>query len=126
MTATDIARGKVVEPGWYKLRIANIQSQQASDKAKNPGSDGVSVDFFIQDNPAYSTVPLNRYFSLTEKARGFLKPFLVALGFTVPEEGGEWDLDESLIDRELMGYIKNDTYEGRLTNKVEDFRPLVS
>ena len=114
----DLLRGKTVAPGWYKMRIKSVEDSEAStDQSTNTT---VSL-VIIQDGP-FKDVPLRRVFN--EKAPGFAIPLVQAItGKRMDEKGGTFDLSNA-IGREVFGYVKNSTYQGRMKNDVEDFLPV--
>lgn len=112
----DLLRGKTIEPGWHKMLIKNVTQEPAStDQSTN-----TIIDFTVVDGQ-FKDVPLRRYFS--EKAPGFIVPFLIACGAPVGEQGGTFDL-ERCKGKMILGYVINEMYNNRPTNKVEDFRPI--
>lgn len=118
VTREDMLRSKILEPGWYKARIKDITQETASDGE----STNTIVDFVVVEGQ-FKDTPLKRWFS--EKAPGFIVPFLTACGANVGENGGTFDLERSK-GREIYIYVKNEMYQNKPTNKVEDFRSLDS
>ncbi len=114
----DVLRGKTVEPGWYPCMVKEVSQEPAS----TDGSTNTIVDFTVTDGP-FKDVPLRRYFS--EKAPGFAVNFLKALGATIGDNGGNFDLEKAK-GRKMMVYVKNEMYEGSTRNRVEDFKPMPS
>jgi hypothetical protein len=117
ITREDMLRGKTVEPGWYKLYVKNVSQEPAT----TDGSTNTIIDFTVVEEGAFKDVPLRRYFS--EKAPGFIVPFLVACGAKMGADGGTFNM-ENCRGKTIMGYIINEMYNNRPTNKVEDFRLL--
>lgn len=115
VTREDMMRGKTVDPGWYKAIIKNVSQEPAN----TDGSTNTIVDFVVLEGP-FKDVPLRRFFS--EKAPGFIVPFLVACGAPVGEQGGTFDV-EKCKGKTIQVYVINEMYNNRSTNKVEDFRP---
>lgn len=116
VTREDMLRGKTLDPGWYKLFIKNVTQEPAG----TDGSTNTIIDFVVTEG-GFKDVPLRRWFS--EKAPGFIVPFLVACGAPVGEQGGTFDMDRCK-GKTILGYVINEMYQNRPTNKVEDFRPL--
>jgi hypothetical protein len=116
----DLLRGKTVAPGWYTCTIRNIEQE----KAKTDGSLNTKIMFTIEDSGAYQGIPIDKTFN--EKGAGFAKPFLEALlGRKLKEDGEDIDLDPARIKgRKMRVYIKNGSYQNRLTNQAEDFQPV--
>lgn len=118
ITREDLLRGKVVSPGWYPLYIKSVEKGEA----KTDGSMKVDVGFVIRADGPFKDVPVSRTFS--EKAPGFTVSFIEAVSKRKidPEKGGRFDL--AMAQNKLVwGYIKNEMYQNRLVNRVEDFRP---
>jgi hypothetical protein len=117
ITREDLLRGKVISPGWYVLFIKQVESGEA----KTDGSMKVDVSFAIQSPGAFLDVPVARTFS--EKAPGFAISFIEAVlrKKIDPEKGGSFDLTQSQ-GKKVWGYVKNEMYQNRLVNRVEDFR----
>jgi hypothetical protein len=112
----DILRSKVVTPGWYKMTIRNVTQEPAS----TDGSTNTIIDFLISEGE-FAGVPIKRYFS--EKAAGMAVNFFTACGATVGSEGATIEV-EKCKGRTIMVYVINDMYNGRPTNKAEDFKPV--
>lgn len=119
VTREDLLRGKTVAPGWYPLYIKSVEKGEA----KTDGSMKADVAFVVLAEGPYKDIPVSRTFS--EKAPGFTVPFIeaVAKKKVDPEKGGTFDLAMAQ-GKKVWGYIKNELYQNRLVNRVEDFRPF--
>jgi hypothetical protein len=125
VTREDMLRGKILDPGWYKVRV--------SKATQEPSSAGDSTNTWIhftvlggpeqKDKSKIVETPLRRCFS--EKAPGFIVPYLVACGAKVNEDGGEFDVEKS-VGKELMVYVKTGMYENKPQNNVEDFKAIAA
>src|SRR5512134_2755536 len=111
----DMLRGKVVTPAWYRVRIDNI--------GEAPSKDGGSTNFPVEGtiirnaddgNEEFAGVPLDWNFN--SKAIGFAVGFLQSFGVDI-EPGKRFEL-KSAEGRELDVFVENDTYQGRLVNRV--------
>ncbi len=113
----DIKRGTLVTPAWYLMRIETIGEAPSKNK-ENPSTnypvEGVILKNATDGSEEFAGVPITWNFN--SKAKGFITPFLEAFGVT-PEAGKRFDLN-SAIGKELQVYVENDTYDGRLINKV--------
>lgn len=118
ITRDDLLRSKVVSPGWYPLLVRSVEKGEA----KTDGSMKVSVVFIVQKDGPFKDVPIPHTFS--EKAPGFAVAFIESANKKKidGEKGGTFDLAQAQ-GRMVWGYVRNDTYQNRLINKVEDFRP---
>lgn len=113
----DILRNKTIDPGWYKVVIKKVSQEPAS----TDGSTNTWIDMVITDGP-FKDVPLRRNFN--EKGAGFAVPFIKALGGTINENGGSFDMERAQ-GKTLQVYVKNGMYNNRPQNQVEDFKPVV-
>jgi hypothetical protein len=118
----DILRSKVLDPGWYKARVTKVTQETAKSDGE---STNTWVDFVVLAGPAQKDgsspkdVPVRRCFS--EKAPGFIVPYLTACGASIKAEGGQYDIEKS-IGKEMNIYVANRMWEGNLQNDVKDFR----
>ena len=118
----DLMRGKVVEPAWYVVKIQNV--------GEAPSKDGGSTNYPVEgsivknaDNGSeeFANVPLDWNFN--SKAIGFAVGFLMAFGVDV-KAGARFDLANA-IGREVEIFVENDTWQGRMVNRVNHkYRPL--
>lgn len=121
----DLLRGKVITPGWYRTRIESLGEAPAKASDKGP-STNYPVEATIMFNgdtgdKQFSGCPLDWNFN--SKAIGFAVGFLAAFGVEV-KAGTRFDL-KSAEGRELDVFVENDTYQGRLVNRVpHKYRPI--
>jgi len=119
-------RSKVLDPGWYKARVTKVWQETAKSDGE---STNTWVEFVVIGGPAQkdgsspNDVPARRCFS--EKAPGFIIPYLTACGAAIKQEGGEYDIEKS-VGQEMSLYIKNRMWENNLQNDVTDFKALGS
>lgn len=116
ITPEDMLRDKVLDPGWYPAKVKEV----SQEPAKTDGSTNTIVDLTVASGPN-AGVPLRRYFS--EKAPGFALNFIRSLGVALGPQGGTVDLSKAK-GKVVEVYVKNETWEGRLRNSVEDFRAV--
>ena len=114
----DLLRGKIVTPGWYRVKIQSVGEAPAKASEKGP-STNYPVEATILFNgdtgdTEFAAVPLDWNFN--SKAIGFAVGFLQAFGVDV-KAGTRFDL-KSAEDRELDVFVENDTYQNRLVNRV--------
>lgn len=114
----DLRRGNVVPPAWYRVRIENIGEAPAKQSDKGP-STNYPVEgtiLFNADNGSkeFADTPLDWNFN--SKAIGFAVGFLQAFGVET-KAGTRFDL-KSAEGRELDVFVENDTYQGRIINRV--------
>ena len=117
ITREDLLRGKTIAPGWYPLFIKAVEKGEA----KTDGSLKVDVSFVVRGDSPFKDVPVGRTFS--EKAPGFTVGFIEAVMKKKidVDKGGTFDLAMA-TGKMVWGYIKNEMYQNRLVNRVEDFR----
>lgn len=117
----DLLRGKVVTPGWYRVRIDSV--------GEKPSRDGNSTNYPVEatiiknaDNGSteFAGVPID--YNFNSKAIGFAVGFLKSFGQEV-KPNQRFDLNAA-AGKELDVFIENDTYEGRIVNRVNHkYRP---
>jgi hypothetical protein len=122
-TEEDIKRGTLVDPSWYLAEIVDM-----FDKISKAGdSTNTVVDFKIISNEGGDTkfagVPVRIW--LSEKAPGLWKGFLSAFGIAMNPKGGSFDPQpDRFKGKRLYIMVTNEPFEGRMTNKVADYRPV--
>jgi hypothetical protein len=114
----DILRGIVITPGWYRVRINNVGEApaKASDKGPSTNYPVEGTVLFNGDNGdvQFANIPVDWNFN--SKAISFAIGFLKAFGVEV-KAGMRFDL-KSAEGKELDIFIENDTWQGRLVNRV--------
>jgi hypothetical protein len=117
ITERDILRGKIVTPGWYRVRVDTVGEAPAKDQTKGPSTnypvEGTIIKNADDGSTEFAGVPLDWNFN--SKATGFTIPFLSAFGVEV--KPGRVDL-KAAEGRELDVFVENDTYNNRLVNRV--------
>lgn len=126
-TERDLLRGVVVEPAWYRVRIDEVgESLAASGKTTNYPVEGTIL--FNADTGAtkfkdangneqsLAGVPTPAGWMFNSGAIGFAVGYLAAFGVDV-KAGQRIDLAASK-GKELDVFIENDTYQGRLVNRI--------
>ena len=120
ITKEDLMRSKAVKPGLYLLTIKNISQGPGKN---DPSSTVTTIDFEIKDSTAgdkeFIGVPVKHWIS--EKAAGYASGFFEAVTGKKITDGMQVPDLAQLIGRDVKGYIKNDIFNGRPTNKVDGF-----
>lgn len=121
----DLLRGTVVTPDWYRVRIESVGEAPAKASEKGPSTNyPVEATILFNGNTGdrqFERVPLDWNFN--SKAIGFAVGFLQAFGVEV-KAGTRFDL-KSAEGRELDVFVENDTYQGRVVNRVNHkYRPI--
>jgi len=114
----DLLRGKIITPGWYRVKIDSVGEAPAKQSDKGP-STNYPVEgtiLFNGDNgdTQFTGCPLDWNFN--SKAIGFSVGFLQAFGVEV-KANTRYDL-KSAEGKELDVFVENDTYQNRLVNRV--------
>jgi len=120
VTKADLLKGQMLPPGWKKAEVQAVYAK--------PSKDQESVNYWIVfaflDDPDGRTIEHN----FNSKALGIsLQNFLAACkGMPLAEfmtafpKSADIDL-ESTIGKQLHVKTKNEIFEGRPVNKIEDF-----
>lgn len=115
---SDLLRNKVVTPAWYLVLIEGHRDWAPS---KAGDSNNCYYDCVIEKNADtgetdFAGVPIELMFNDKPKARGFIEGFLRGLGVEVTS-GKRYD-GNSAVGRRLEVFVENDTYAGRVLNRV--------
>lgn len=122
LTPDDLKKGDLVQPpGWHPVEISDYKESPA----ESDGSTNCTFYFKIIDGPAKGT-PCQRLFN--EKAMGFAKGLLAAVGYPKNAQGG-YDIDsdqlKKMVGMKLKVYIEHGTSsKGNKFNDVKDYLPL--
>ena len=118
----DLLRGKVVEPAWYVMHIESVGEAPSKDGGStNYPVEGVIVKNADNGSEEFKGVPIDWNFN--SKAIGFAVGFLQAFGVDV-KAGARFDLNNA-AGKQLEVFVENDTYQGRMVNRVNHkYRPL--
>jgi len=116
----DLMRGKVVLPGWYRMKIESVGEQPAASKEGRSPSTNYPVEGTILYNAdtgdkEFEGVAIDWNFN--SKAMGFARGFLESLG-EVPTEGKRYEL-AAAEGKELDVFVENGIWQGRQVNRVE-------
>ena len=111
----DLLRGKVVEPAWYVMHIESVGEAPSKDGGStNYPVEGVIIKNADNGNEEFKGVPIDWNFN--SKAIGFAVGFLQAFGVDV-KSGARFDLANA-AGKQLEVFVENDTYQGRMVNRV--------
>lgn len=118
LTEDDVARGKSVdEAGWHPGKV--IKYEDATAK-----TDGSALYKYTAEITGGKYNKMKVFFQFSEKAMGFMVPFVRALGVPVGAKGISGFDTSAPVGKNLEFYLKPDQYEGRAQTKVADFRPV--
>ncbi len=111
----DILRSKLVQPGWYKVRIESCnESLSKAGDSTNFVMEATILRNADTGKEDFAGVP-TPYWNFNSKAPGFVVGFLLALG--TDAKAGRYDLSKA-VGKEIDVFIKNELYEGRMVNKM--------
>lgn len=124
LTSDDLARGTLVNPGWYPCEITKYEEKPAStDKSTNCISHFKILTGEFQGGGGR--------FQLNEKAMGFGKNFFLALGAKYTTDANNKkqltgvELTPALVGKKLDVYFARGTSnKGNDFNDAKDFAPL--
>lgn len=124
-TKEDLLKSKPIEPGWYPAECTGYEVKPS--KGEDKSTNWTFAFKFLEDAKDSRGNDLGGakvYRLFNEKGMGFAASFIeVITGQPANVEGGEFDPDEARGKR-LMVYVTNEMYQGRMQNRVEDFRPI--
>lgn len=121
LTKADLLKGQPIPPKWYEAEIKKIEHKASKD--------ATSLNYvYTFSIPSANDAEIDHYFN--SKAPGMMAPFIAAvLRKTLAEiiegmESGTLDFDTDMpVGKKLMIDVRNEPYEGRLTNKIAAFLP---
>ena len=113
----DLLRGKPIEPAWYRVFIEQVDAEgtlSKDQKSTNYEMEGTVKFNGDSGDTTYANYPITWNFN--SKAMGFSRGLFEALGVQV--QAKERYRLEAAAGREVDIFIENDTYQGRIVNKV--------
>lgn len=117
---TDVESGgggvKIPE-GSYRMKVVKVEEDESS-----AGNDMFKWTFQGVEGKAKGKT-FYQYTTLNDEALWKLRSLLEALDVEVPDGPMDIDLDD-MIDRELIGIVQDDTYQGKTSSKMMDFEPI--
>jgi hypothetical protein len=122
---SDLLRNKIIEPAWYTVHIDGHRDWAPS---KDGQSNNCYMECTIEKNAQdgsteYTGVPIELMFNDKPKAKGFIEGFLRGLGVDVQSKS-RYDLAQA-VGKRLNVFVENETYNGRLINRVNHkYKPV--
>lgn len=113
VTAADIAKNKLLDPGWFKMQVVKISPLTKSSKGDSvnmvytfelEGTDGKQIDHNFNSKGWFGLPELHK--AITGKDM----------------DPGNIDTDEHL-NKKCDGMVYQDNYGGRISNKIQSFLP---
>lgn len=111
----DMKRGVTVKQGWHRVKIVEYQEKPA-------GTDGSANSVFRGEIQGGEFNEVSLYWQFNEKAPGFAKNFIIALGGNLTEKGGEFNFGNHLVGEVLDVHVSNNLYKGKVQNEVDDWK----
>lgn len=130
LSPDDFLRGKIVKPGWHHAEIVGYEEKMSKAKVNErgesvPPSAYVELKFKILDGEDAGVVVYNNF---SEKAPGFIVPFLEAL------MGGDKKMERkaqtvTFSKDKILGQfvdieVVRGTYNNKPTNNINGFKPF--
>lgn len=120
ITAEDLAKGKLVTPGWMAVELLKAEDVTSKNENKVKGVKVTAKVIGGKEEDRGTTL----YTQFWENAPGFSVNFLAALGIKV-EAGKEYEINTNNIKgRKMDWFINRGDYKGKPQNNVDDYRPL--
>lgn len=129
--ASDLLRDKIVTPAWYRVMIDSVGDwTPAKDQSKGPSNNMVleGTILFNAENGSeeFQGVPIGGMgvWNFNSKATGFAlglaKSMAEQCGYKVEDITPETEIEFKTFEGKVVDvFIINDTYQGRLKNKVD-------
>jgi hypothetical protein len=116
ITREDLLKGRPIPPTWYLAEVTEVTESEA--KKDNSHNWNITLKIVEGDQKG---VTLYQVFN--EKGKGFAIRFLEAIGFKIDSEKGA-DIElERAIGRKVKVFVKNELYEGKMLNRIQDYMP---
>ena len=121
LTRETILRGKIVDPGWYRCVVKDVNE----DLTKSGDSTNYLVDLTIISPKKFEGVPLRRLYN--EKAMGFAIDYFKAFGVknldgSVERVNITPEMFNATVGREVDVMVVTGSYNNAPKNEVMDFR----
>lgn len=120
----DLAKGTLVPPTWYPCEITGYKEVPA----KTDRSTNAEVSFSILSGEFKGSGGMSRF---NEKAMGFAKPLLLALGAKIVDDGkGGKKLSAEMNESTMKGkkvdiyFVRGESNKGNAFNDPKDFAPI--
>jgi hypothetical protein len=115
----DLASSRPITPGAYTVVMTSVTKGPGKN---DPSSDVITFVFTIESGPDMKAVGVKLKWWLSEKFPAAGATLIEALtGKPIPETGIELPDFEVALGRKVKAYIKNEMYNGRMTNKIDGF-----
>jgi len=123
VVAEQVARGTLLQPGWYTIEIATVEDDVTKKGDKITNLTCKVLDGLDMDGKSVTGVKL--YANFMPDWPAFAIPFVNALGAKIGMEGKKGiKIDKDLVGRKLRAYVIRGEYKGKGTNEIADYRPL--
>lgn len=116
-TEEDIARDKLVAPGWYVVQCMKVEDKAA----KTDGSNNTWITWKGMSGDAAMVEVAE---CLNEKFAPNAKKLIAALTGAKVEAGVQYKIDAGLVEKQLEAFIAPGDVNGTIRNTIKDYRPL--
>ncbi len=121
VTAEDVSKSALVDPGWHPTEVAKFEVKKAKD-----GESNNAVYVFKNLSPQFAGAECIVYFS--EKLPLMMAPLLLALGFPQNPDGSiSADLDEATLKgKRIRAHWVRGSYNNKPQNQIDEYDKLPS
>lgn len=124
---SDILKGQPIKPGWYKGKIEKVSTEVNGERVDG----SITLSF---DDPLLKADDRqvdHGFYNMIGKGIGFLVPYMAAIMNKSAKEIADaletgasiaFDFD-ACAGKQIQFKLINDTYQGRVINKIEAFLP---
>jgi hypothetical protein len=123
VTDKDILRGKVVTPGWYRVKVDAVgEALASSGKTTNYPVEGTIVKNSDDGSTDFAGVPTPPTWMFNSGYISKAEGFIVSLG-------GQWNAGRidlgAAAGKEIDVFIENELYQGSMVNRINHkYRPV--
>lgn len=125
LTSEDLAKGTLVSPGWYPCRVTKYEEVPANtDRSTNCIA---YLSILTGEFKGSGT----KHQIANEKAMGFAKNFMLALGAKMVDDGKggkklEGELNKQTVENKLLDvyFARGTSNKGNEFNDAKDFAPI--
>lgn len=111
VSSIDLKQNALLEPAWYPAKI--VKFEVAPNKDKDALNYIPTVEL-----PGGKQI---EHFGFSSKKPGMLEPVMLAIGMKISREES-YDINtDDFVGKHIKVHIFNDTYQGRLSNKIDDW-----
>lgn len=111
VSSTDLKQNELLEPAWYPATLLELKVEPNKEKS--------ALNYIpVVELPGGKQI---EHFGFSSKKPGMLEPVMIAVGIQV-DRSKDYDLNtDDFAKKKIKVHIYNDTYQGRLSNKIDDW-----